>query len=97
MIGHSTPIKIKKKLIEDVPSLKPIRGKDVPLEQVLKLLFRWQNKRNEMINNPDALAKKKALRDGVDTDGEMADEQEEVIIEKMIKQEETVVDPATLK
>ena len=30
-------------------------------------------------------------------DGEMADEQEEVIIEKMIKQEETVVDPATLK
>ena len=62
------------------------------LNSILKLLFRWQNKRNEMINNPDALAKKKALRDGVDTDGEMADEQEEVIIEKMLKQEEAVVD-----
>ena len=42
------------------------------------------------------LAKKKALRDGIDTDGEMIDELEDVVIEKLAKEEETIVDPATV-
>ena len=49
-----------------------------------------------MINSPEMMAKKKALRDGIDVDGEMIDELEDVVIEKIAKEEETVVDPATL-
>lgn len=57
---------------------------------------RWQARRNSMINSPEMMAKKKALRDGIDVDGEMIDELEDVVIEKIAKEEETVVDPATL-
>ena len=49
-----------------------------------------------MANSADAFAKRRALRDGIDTDGEMIDDQEEVVIERLTKEEEVVVDPATV-
>ena len=53
-------------------------------------------KRQAMVNSADAFAKRRALRDGIDTDGEMIDDQEEIVIEKLAKEEELVVDPATV-
>ena len=51
-----------------------------------------------MVNSADAFAKRRALRDGeiLDTDGEMIDDQEEIVIEKLAKEEEMIVDPATV-
>ena len=59
-------------------------------------LLTWMKKRQAMVNSADAFAKRRALRDGIDTDGEMIDDQEEIVIEKLAKEEELVVDPATV-
>jgi len=55
----------------------------------------WHKNRLDQINSANAIAKRRVLRDGVDTETDEAD-QEEVVIEKLIKEEEAVVDPATL-
>jgi len=55
----------------------------------------WHKNRLDQINSANAIARRRALRDGVDTETDEAD-QEEVVIEKLIKEEEAVVDPATV-
>ena len=50
----------------------------------------WHQQRLAVVNAAEAIAVRKALRDGVDT--EQDDDMEDVVVERLIKDEEIVVD-----
>jgi len=62
---------------------------------ILSRYQNWHRNRLALINSHEKIAQRKALRDGVDTDMDENPE-EEVVIEKLVKEEETVVDAASM-
>lgn len=56
----------------------------------------WHHRRIEQINSASSIARRKALRDGVDTEQMDETTEEDVVFEKLIKEDEAVVDASTM-
>ena len=65
--------------------------------QIIANFQQFRKARLAQFNTPEAIATRKALRDGLDQDEHHADDTEvETVFERLLKEEETVVDPASV-
>jgi len=65
--------------------------------QIIANFAQFRQARLAQFNTPEAIATRKALRDGLDQDEHHADDTEvETVFERLIKEEEAVVDPAAI-